>query len=78
MDWMKQVGDVLDRYGDANPNRPPETVDRDFDLFAQNAPPAAVSEGLVRGVPFRADAGVRADGVAALRPRLRARSGPRC
>jgi hypothetical protein len=46
MDWMKQVGDVLDRYGDANPNRAPETVDRDFDLFARNAPPAAVSEGL--------------------------------
>src|SRR5688572_31982692 len=46
MDWMKQVGDVLDRYGNANPNRPPESVDRDFDLFAQNAPPAAVSEGI--------------------------------
>jgi hypothetical protein len=46
MDWMKQVGDVLDRYGDGTPNRPPETVDRDFDLFAQQAPPAAVSEGL--------------------------------
>src|SRR5688572_17891447 len=27
MDWMKQVGDVLDRYGDTTPNRPPETVD---------------------------------------------------
>jgi hypothetical protein len=53
MDWMKQVGDVLDRYGDANPTRPPETVDRDFDLFAQNAPPAAVSEGL--SAAFRSD-----------------------
>ena len=53
MDWMKQVGDVLDRYGDANPNRPPETVDRDFDLFAQNAPPAAVSEGI--SAAFRSD-----------------------
>ena len=53
MDWMKQVGDVLDRYGDANPNRPPETVDRDFDLFAQKAPPAAVSEGL--SAAFRSD-----------------------
>jgi hypothetical protein len=53
MDWMKQVGDVLDRYGDATPNRPPATVDRDFDIFAQNAPPAAVSEGL--SAAFRSD-----------------------
>ena len=35
MDWMKQVGDVLDRYGDATPNRLPDTVDNDFDLFAR-------------------------------------------
>jgi hypothetical protein len=53
MDWLKQVGDVLDRYGDATPGRTPETVDRDFDLFAQQAPPAAVSEGL--SAAFRSD-----------------------
>lgn len=46
MDWMKQVGDVLNRYQDAPPNRPPDSVHSDFDLFAQNAPPSAVSEGL--------------------------------
>jgi hypothetical protein len=53
MDWMKQVSDVLDRYGDVNPTRPPETVDTDFDLFAQQAPPEAISEGL--SAAFRSD-----------------------
>ena len=53
MEWMKQVGDVLDRYGDATPNRPAEMVQTDFDLFARNAPPAAVSEGLAAA--FRSD-----------------------
>ena len=53
MDWMKQVSDVLDRYGDATPNRLPDTVDNDFDLFAQQAPPAAISEGL--SAAFRSD-----------------------
>ena len=53
MDWMKQIGDVLDRYDDATPNRPPETVQTDFERFAQEAPPAAVSEGLAAA--FRSD-----------------------
>ena len=53
MDWMKQVGDVLDRYGDATPNRLPDTVDNDFDLFARQAPPEAISEGL--SAAFRSD-----------------------
>jgi hypothetical protein len=53
MDWMKQMSDVLDRYGDATPNRLPETVQTDFDRFAQAAPPAAVSEGL--SAAFRSD-----------------------
>jgi hypothetical protein len=54
MDWMKQVSDVLDRYGDATPNRLPDTVNSDFDLFAQQAPPEAISEGL--SAAFRSDA----------------------
>jgi hypothetical protein len=53
MDWMKQMGDILDRYGDATPDRPPETVQTDFDVLAQNAPPAAVSDGL--SAAFRSD-----------------------
>ena len=53
MDWMKQVSDVLDRYGDVDPSRPPETVDTDFDRFAHEAPPEAISEGL--SAAFRSD-----------------------
>ena len=53
MDWMKQVSDVLERYGDVNPTRPPETVDTDFDVLAQQAPPEAISEGL--SAAFRSD-----------------------
>jgi hypothetical protein len=46
MDWMKQVSDVLNRYQGASPTAPPATVHQDYDIFAQNAPPSAVSEGL--------------------------------
>ena len=53
MDWMKQVSDVLDRYGDVNPNRPPDSVHADFDRFAQQAPPEAIQEGL--SAAFRSD-----------------------
>lgn len=53
MDWMKQVGDVLDRYGAVNPQRPPDTVAADFDRFAQKAPPEAITEGL--SAAFRSD-----------------------
>lgn len=53
MDWMKQVNEVLDRYGDVDPVRPPETVDTDFDVLAQQAPPEAISEGL--SAAFRSD-----------------------
>ena len=53
MDWMKQVGDVLDRYGAAPPDRPPASVNEDFDRFARHAPPDAISEGL--SAAFRSD-----------------------
>jgi hypothetical protein len=53
MDWMKQMGGVLDQYGRASAARPPETVINDFDRFAQAAPPSAVSEGLAAA--FRSD-----------------------
>ena len=53
MDWMKQVGDVLDRYGAAPPNKPPETVHDDFDRLARHAPPDAISDGL--SAAFRSD-----------------------
>lgn len=53
MNWMKELGGVLDRYDNTTPTRPPGSVDNDFDLFAQKAPPAAVSEGL--SAAFRSD-----------------------
>ena len=47
MDWMKQIGGVLDRYADGGAPRPPDAaVHEDFDRFAQAAPPDAVADGL--------------------------------
>jgi len=46
MDWMKQMGGILDQYGNAPAHRHPDTVHADFDRFAQAAPPSAVGEGL--------------------------------
>src|SRR5688572_27155274 len=53
MNWMKEMGDVLNRYDNTSPTRTPDTVDRDYDLFAQKAPPSAVAEGLAAA--FRSD-----------------------
>ena len=47
MDWMKQLGGVLDRYADGGAVRPPDSaVHEDFDRFAQAAPPDALADGL--------------------------------
>jgi hypothetical protein len=54
MDWMKQLGGVLDNYGGATPGRAPATVDQDFDRFSQVAPPDAMADGLAAA--FRSDA----------------------
>lgn len=53
MSWMNDLGGVLDRYENTTSARTPASVDNDFDLFAQKAPPAAVSEGL--SAAFRSD-----------------------
>ena len=54
MDWMKQLGGVLDRYADAGSVRPPDAaVHEDFDRFAQAAPPDALADGL--SAAFRSD-----------------------
>ena len=53
MDWMKQLGGVLDRYADASRPGEPAGVQEDFDRFAQAAPPEAVAEGLSEA--FRSD-----------------------
>lgn len=46
MDWMNQLGGILKQYNGAQPGQAPDTVDDDFDQLAQNAPPAALSDGL--------------------------------
>lgn len=53
MDWMKQVGDVLDHYAEGGAARRSEAVHEDFDRFAQAAPRDAVAEGL--SAAFRSD-----------------------
>ncbi|MFN2453395.1 MAG: hypothetical protein ABR577_04170 [Pyrinomonadaceae bacterium] len=46
MDWMNQIGGMLQQYSGANANQAPETVNNDFDQFAQAAPQSAIAEGL--------------------------------
>src|SRR5688572_10996150 len=46
MNWMNELADVLRRYDDTGATRTPGAVENDYDLFAQKAPPAAVSEGI--------------------------------
>lgn len=53
MDWMNQLGGILQQYTGAQPNQAPDTVDNDFDQLAQNAPPSALSDGLAAA--FRSD-----------------------
>ena len=53
MDWMKQLGGVLDRYADPNQQGEPDGVHDDYDRFAQAAPPDAVADGLAAA--FRSD-----------------------
>lgn len=53
MDWMKQLGGVLDRYADPNMQREPDGVNDDYDRFTQAAPPEAVADGLAAA--FRSD-----------------------
>lgn len=46
MDWMNQIGGLLQQYQGAKPNQAPDTVEDDFDQFSQNAPPSALADGL--------------------------------
>jgi len=46
MDWMNQIGNILQQYGGAQANQAPATVDNDFDQFAQAAPKSAMADGL--------------------------------
>lgn len=53
MQWMDQIGGLLQQYGGANPNQPTDTVEDDFDQFTQAAPSNMVSQGLAEA--FRSD-----------------------
>lgn len=53
MNWMNQIGDLLQQYNGADPQRAPDTVNDDFDQLAQNAPPNALADGLAAA--FRSD-----------------------
>ena len=50
---MSQLGGLLQQYTGSEAKRAPDSVDNDFDQFAQAAPPSAVSEGLAEA--FRSD-----------------------
>jgi len=54
MNWMTQLGSVLDTYHSAQPQRAPATVDRDFDRLSEIAPRETVADGLAAA--FRSDA----------------------
>lgn len=53
MDWMKDLGGLLEQYNGAQPGQAPDTIDDDFQQVAQNAPQPALADGLAAA--FRAD-----------------------
>lgn len=53
MDWMNQLGGLLQQYSGAQASQAPDTVHDDFDELAQNAPSSALSDGLAAA--FRSD-----------------------
>lgn len=46
MDFMKEIGGLLQQYQGAQPDQAPDTVDDDFDQVAQAAPQPAIADGL--------------------------------
>ena len=53
MNWMNQIGELLQQYNGADPRRAPDTVEDDFDQLAQNAPQSELADGLAAA--FRSD-----------------------
>lgn len=53
MDWLNQLGSVLEQYKGDGPNRTSENVHDDFDQVTQHAPPSALADGLAAA--FRSD-----------------------
>jgi hypothetical protein len=46
MDFMKELGGLLQQYQGAQPDQAPDTVDDDFDNVARAAPQPALADGL--------------------------------
>jgi hypothetical protein len=53
VNWMNQIGELLQQYNGADPRRAPDTVEDDFDQLAQNAPQTELADGLAAA--FRSD-----------------------
>lgn len=53
MDWMNQIGGLLQQYQGGNANQEPDAVHNDFDQVTQNAPPSALANGIAGA--FRSD-----------------------
>ena len=53
MDWIQELGGVLQRYQADSASNPPDSVHQDFDQVARSAPPTAIADGLTAA--FRSD-----------------------
>jgi hypothetical protein len=53
MEWMNQLGGLLQQYGGAGAAQAPATVDDDLDQITQRAPQSALADGLAAA--FRSD-----------------------
>lgn len=53
MEWMNQLGGLLQQYGGAGAAQAPATVNDDFDQITQRAPQSALADGLAAA--FRSD-----------------------
>jgi hypothetical protein len=53
MDWLNDIGNILNQYSNRQPGQTPETAEQDFDRVARAAPREAVSSGLAEA--FRSD-----------------------
>jgi hypothetical protein len=53
MDWLNQIGGMLQEYSGATPDRAPATTQQDFDQVARHAPPETMAQSLAEA--FRSD-----------------------
>src|ERR687887_666128 len=53
INWMNEIGELLGQYSGKTDQQAPDTVNDDFDQFAQKAPRPALAGGLAEA--FRSD-----------------------